>query len=86
MFNVSADPPFKCVSADGKRFEFILSDGSAVFITMGGLMGGGGISERLIKLADSMVGWMRGGAAMVNILASLFLEVFPDLLLQILPH
>ena len=35
-------------------------------------MGGGGISERLIKLADSMVGWMRGGAAMVNILASLF--------------
>lgn len=42
------------------------------FITMGGLMGGGGISERLIKLADSMVGWMRGGAAMVNILASLF--------------
>ena len=30
------------------------------FITMGGLMGGGGISERLIKLADSMVGWMRG--------------------------
>lgn len=42
------------------------------FITMGGLMGGGGISERLIKLADSMVGWMCGGAAMVNILASLF--------------
>ena len=42
------------------------------FITMGGLMGSGGISERLIMLADSMVGWMRGGAAMVNILASLF--------------
>ena len=43
-----------------------------VFITMGGLMGSGGISERLINLADSLVGWMRGGAAMVNILASLF--------------
>lgn len=42
------------------------------FITMGGLMGGGGISERLIALANSLVGWMRGGAAMVNIVASLF--------------
>lgn len=42
------------------------------FITMGALMGNGGISDRLIDLADSLVGWMRGGAAMVNILASLF--------------
>ena len=30
------------------------------FITMGVLMGTGGISERLIALANSLVGWMRG--------------------------
>ncbi len=42
------------------------------FITMGVLMGSGGISERLIALANACVGWMRGGMAMVNIVASYF--------------
>ena len=42
------------------------------FITMGCLMGTGGISEKLIALADACVGWMRGGMAMVNIVASYF--------------
>jgi len=42
------------------------------FITMGVLMGSGGISEKLIALADGFVGWMRGGMAMVNIVASYF--------------
>ncbi len=42
------------------------------FITMGCLMGTGGISEKLIALANSCVGWMRGGMAMVNIVASYF--------------
>ena len=42
------------------------------FITMGVLMGSGGISEKLIALADSLVGWMTGGMAMVNIVASFF--------------
>ncbi|MDD7201689.1 MAG: TRAP transporter large permease [Sphaerochaetaceae bacterium] len=42
------------------------------FITMGVLMGTGGISEKLIDLSDSCVGWMRGGLAMVNIVASYF--------------
>ncbi|MCR5670956.1 MAG: TRAP transporter large permease [Butyrivibrio sp.] len=42
------------------------------FITMGCLMGSGGISEKLIALADSCVGWMTGGMAMVNIVASYF--------------
>lgn len=35
-------------------------------------MAQGGISDRLILLADALVGWMRGGLAMVNILASIF--------------
>lgn len=42
------------------------------FITMGVFMGGGGISDKLIALANSLVGWMRGGLAMVNIVASYF--------------
>lgn len=42
------------------------------FITMGCLMGTGGISEKLIALATACVGWMRGGMAMVNIVASYF--------------
>ncbi len=42
------------------------------FITMGVLMGKGGISDKLIRLANACVGWMRGGLAMVNIVASYF--------------
>jgi len=42
------------------------------FITMGAIMGSGGISQKLIALANAIVGWMRGGMAMVNIVASLF--------------
>ena len=42
------------------------------FITMGVLMGTGGISDKLIALANSLVGWMRGGLAQVNIVASYF--------------
>ena len=42
------------------------------FITMGCLMGTGGISEKLIALANACVGWMRGGMAMVNVVDSYF--------------
>ena len=42
------------------------------FITMGVLMGSGGISDKLISLANSCVGWMRGGLAQVNVVASYF--------------
>lgn len=42
------------------------------FITMGCLMGTGGISDKLVALANSLVGWMRGGLAMVNCVDSYF--------------
>lgn len=42
------------------------------FIIAGEIMGQGGISDRLIKLSNLIIGWMRGGLAMVNILASMF--------------
>ena len=42
------------------------------FILAGEIMGSGGISTRLIKLSNALVGWLRGGLAMVNILASMF--------------
>jgi tripartite ATP-independent transporter DctM subunit len=42
------------------------------FILAGEIMGEGGISDRLIKFSDVLIGRMRGGLAMVNILASMF--------------
>lgn len=42
------------------------------FILMGELMSAGGISDRLIVLSRELVGWIRGGLAMVNIVASVF--------------
>jgi tripartite ATP-independent transporter DctM subunit len=42
------------------------------FILAGEIMGAGGISDRLLKLADVLVGRMRGGLAMVNVVASMF--------------
>lgn len=42
------------------------------FIISGELMGEGGISKRLIDFSNLIVGWMRGGLAQVNIVASMF--------------
>ena len=42
------------------------------FILMGDIMSAGGITDRLVNLANALVGWMRGGMAMVNVLASMF--------------
>jgi tripartite ATP-independent transporter DctM subunit len=42
------------------------------FVLAGDIMSSGGIADKLINFASSLVGWMRGGLAMVNILASMF--------------
>jgi tripartite ATP-independent transporter DctM subunit len=42
------------------------------FILAGEIMGAGGISDRLVKLSDVIIGRMRGGLSLVNILASMF--------------
>lgn len=42
------------------------------FILMGELMGAGGVTETLVDLSKELVGWIRGGAAMVNVVASFF--------------
>ncbi|WP_028307002.1 TRAP transporter large permease [Desulfitibacter alkalitolerans] len=42
------------------------------FIVAGEIMGSGGISRRLIELSNALIGWVRGGLAMVNIMASMF--------------
>ena len=41
------------------------------FITMGALLAAGGIGDRLVKWAYSMVSWMPGGLAQVNIMTSM---------------
>lgn len=43
-----------------------------LFVLSGTLMNAGGISGRLFDFARSLVGWMRGGLAQVNILTSIF--------------
>jgi tripartite ATP-independent transporter DctM subunit len=42
------------------------------FILAGGIMAEGGMAERLVNLAKVFVGFIRGGLALVNILASTF--------------
>lgn len=42
------------------------------FILGGELINQGGIGDRLIAFADELIGWVHGGAAMVNVLASMF--------------
>ncbi len=42
------------------------------FMLAGGLMGKGGISKRLIRLASAMIGSVRGGLGLITILASAF--------------
>lgn len=42
------------------------------FILAGEIMVAGGIARRLVNLANALVGWLRGGLAMINITASTF--------------
>lgn len=41
------------------------------FILAGNLMNGGGITERIIRFANAMVGWARGGLGLTNIAGSM---------------
>lgn len=41
------------------------------FILAGNLMNSGGITERIVRLANAMVGWMRGGLGLTNVGASM---------------
>lgn len=41
------------------------------FILAGNLMNGGGITERIVRLAQALVGWMRGGLGLTNVAASM---------------
>ncbi len=42
------------------------------FILMGEIMTAGGITKSLVGLADALVGWIRGGLGMANIVDSMF--------------
>jgi len=41
------------------------------FILAGNLMNFGGVTERIIRLANALVGWMRGGLAQANVVDSM---------------
>ena len=42
------------------------------FILAGNLMSGGGITHRIIRFANSIVGWIRGGLGLTNVAGSMF--------------
>ena len=54
------------------------------FILSGALMEGGGLSRKLCNIADSLVGHMTGGFAIVTIITCTFLEQFLAQPLQLL--
>ena len=41
------------------------------FILAGNLMNGGGITGRIVRLANALVGWARGGLGLTNVAASM---------------
>lgn len=41
------------------------------FILAGNLMNGGGITERIIRFSNALVGWIRGGLGLTNVAASM---------------
>ena len=43
-----------------------------LFIIAGEILADGSLSEKIVEFVEELVGWMRGGLAMVNILASTF--------------
>ncbi len=45
-----------------------------LFFLAGSLMEAAGISDRLVRLGIALVGWMRGGLAMVGVVASMFMS------------
>lgn len=44
-----------------------------LFFLAGNLMDAGGLSARLVRLADALIGWVRGGLSMVVVLAEMLL-------------
>ena len=45
------------------------------FILMGELMSAGGITDTLIDFSKELVGWMHGGAAMVNVVVIIISKI-----------
>src|SRR5438128_2372668 len=44
-----------------------------LFLLTGAIMGESGITQRLLRFSESLVGWMRGGLAQVNVLTNVFM-------------
>jgi len=68
-----ADIPFEAVMikiSDGVNKFSLLA--IPFFVLAGAIMAEGGMARRLVNLAFVLVGWLRGGLSLVNILASSF--------------
>ena len=56
------------------------------FLLVGDLMNAAGITRRIIRLSNALVGHLPGGLAQVNVVSSMFLAAFQALPLRIRPQ
>ena len=68
LLDVPLDVFFTRVMASVDSFSLLAIP---FFILAGDLLTSGGISDRLIRFANSVIGWARGGLGMVNVSASM---------------
>jgi C4-dicarboxylate transporter DctM subunit len=54
--------------------QFVLPGGGAVLVLAGDILARGGISERIVAFAESLLGRTRGGLSIVSVLASMFIS------------
>ena len=65
-------PVYLAVARAGATLQTYSLIAIPLFIVAGEILSEGSLSERIIAFVNALVGWMRGGMAMVNIVASTF--------------
>jgi tripartite ATP-independent transporter DctM subunit len=71
-FLIGGGPPMSVVQQSAIQMSDEILVSIPFFILCGEIMAAGGMARRLIDLANALVGFIRGGLAMVNVLASMF--------------
>lgn len=71
-FLTTSGPPMSVVQKTAIQMSDEILVSIPFFILCGEIMAAGGMARRLIDLANVLVGFIRGGLAMVNVLASMF--------------
>jgi tripartite ATP-independent transporter DctM subunit len=70
LFEAGAQAPFVAAQAMTNGVNSFVLIAAPFFMLAGEVMNQGGLTRRIYRLADSMVGWMPGGLGQVNIMGS----------------